>query len=328
MKNIKYLLIVLSVFLLGTLNVYAKVPETNNREELDNLGVNKKWQITDNNKDNVLKTKSVNAEDKIYDFSDVLTDEEYEQLKNAAQEFKNHTNMEIIILIDNLPYSYDSMNEDYAADFYDYNDFGLDIDKYSGVLLFRNTYEQNPYYDIYKFGNAQLYFSHTRLNITLDNIYDSLHNKDYYNGFSRYISEMKSYYDSGIPTEMSGYTVDEDGHLQPPPVEPPKYHPPIGLAIIIASILSTIIVGIMIGKNKMVMKETKAEEYIDSKSINISNKEDTFISSHTTHYTTSSSSSGGHSSGGGGHHSSSGGGHHSSSGSSGGGHSSGGGRHG
>ena len=66
--------------------------------------------------------------------------------------------------------------------------------------------------------------------------------------------------------------------------------------------------------------EHMAEEYIDSKSINISNKEDTFISSHTTHYTTSSSSSsGGHSSGGS---------FHSSSGSSGGGHSSGGGRHG
>ena len=50
--------------------------------------------------------------------------------------------MEIIILIDDLPYTSDSENEDYASDFYDYNDFGLDLDKnYSGVLLFRNTYE-------------------------------------------------------------------------------------------------------------------------------------------------------------------------------------------
>lgn len=316
MKRIKYLLIIISLFLVGIVNVNAKIPETKNREELENLGVNKKWTITVENKDNVLKSKYVNAEEKIYDFSDVLTEEEYEKLKNEAIEFKNHTNMDIVILIDSLPYSYDNMNEDYAADFYDYNDFGLDLDKYSGVLLFRNTYEKDPYYDIYTFGNAQLYFSKSRLDKTLDNIYDDLHDKNYYNGFSRYISEMKSYYDNGIAEEMRGYTVDDNGYLQAPPVEPPKYHVPIGWALLIASVVSTIAIVIMIRKNKMVMKATQAEEYIDSKSIKISNKEDTFISSHTTHYTTSSSSG------------SSGGSFHSSRGSSGGGHSSGGGRHG
>lgn len=316
MKRIKYLLIIISLFLVGIVNVNAKIPETKNREELENLGVNKKWTITVENKDNVLKSKYVNAEEKIYDFSDVLTEEEYEKLKNEAIEFKNHTNMDIVILIDSLPYSYDNMNEDYAADFYDYNDFGLDLDKYSGVLLFRNTYEKDPYYDIYTFGNAQLYFSKSRLDKTLDNIYDDLYDKNYYNGFSRYISEMKSYYDNGIAEEMRGYTVDDNGYLQAPPVEPPKYHVPIGWALLIASVVSTIAIVIMIRKNKMVMKATQAEEYIDSKSIKISNKEDTFISSHTTHYTTSSSSG------------SSGGSYHSSRGSSGGGHSSGGGRHG
>ena len=319
MKKIKYLLIIISLFLLGVTSVSAKVPEIKNREELENLGVNKKWQITDTNKSNVVKTKYVNAEEKIYDFSDVLTEEEYEKLKSEAQDFKNHTNMEIIILTDNVPYSEDSVNENYAVDFYDYNDFGLDLNKYSGVLFFRNTYESDPYYDIYTFGDAQLYFSYQRLDSTLDNIYDNIHNKNYYEGFSRYISEMKNYYDNGIPSEMKGYTVDDNGYLQAPPVEPPKYHPPILIALIIASIVSGITIAIMIKKNKMVAKATKAEEYIDSKSINITNKEDTFISSHTTHYTTSSSSGG---SGGGG------GGFSSSSGSSGGGHSSGGGRHG
>ena len=65
MKKIKYLLIIISLFLLGVTSVSAKVPEIKNREELENLGVNKKWQITDTNKSNVLKTKYVNAEEKI-----------------------------------------------------------------------------------------------------------------------------------------------------------------------------------------------------------------------------------------------------------------------
>ena len=82
MKKIKYLLSIISVLFHGSLNIFAKVTETQNREELDNLGVNKKWEITDSNKKNVLDTKLVNAEDKIYDFYDVLTEEEYEKLRN------------------------------------------------------------------------------------------------------------------------------------------------------------------------------------------------------------------------------------------------------
>ena len=314
MKKINYLIFICFIFLLGIVNINAKIPETKNRNEFENLGVNKKWNITNSNRSNVLNSKYVNADEKIYDFSNVLTDDEYEKLKREALEFKEHTNMEIIILIDNLPYSYDKQNEDYAADFYDYNDFGLNLDKYSGVLLFRNTYESDPYYDIYTFGNAQLYFNYSRLNTTLDKIYDMLHSKDYYNGFSQYISDMKNYYNMGIPSDMNGYTVDDDGYLQAPPR---KYHPPIFIALIISTVASGITILILILKNKMVKKATTAEEYVDSGSININNKQDIFVSTHTTHYTTSSSSSSG-----------GGGGHHSSSGSSGGGHSSGGGRHG
>lgn len=314
MKKVSYILLIIFVFLISIVNTNA-LPETKNREELDNLGVNKKWKITDDNRDNVLNTKYVDADQKVYDFSEVLTEEEIEQLKASAQEFKNKTKMEIIILVDNLPYRNDKENEDYSADFYDYNDFGLDLDKYSGVLLFRNTYEEDPYYDIYTFGNAQLYFSYNRLENVLDNIYDDLHNGNYYSGFNSYIRYMSNYYSDGIPKEMENYEVDEDGYLHELPA---KYHPPILIALIISTIVSGIIVGRMISKNKMVMKATSADEYIDSSSINITQKEDRFINSHTTHYTVSSSSS----SGGGG------GSFHSSGGSSGGGHSSGGGRHG
>ena len=74
---------------------------------------------------------------------------------------------------------------------------------------------------------------------------------------------------------------------------------------------------ILVKKNKMVAKATQAGEYLIKDSINIKNRKDVFLHSHTTSYTVS------HDSGGGG-----GGGHSSHSGSSGGGHSSGGGRHG
>ena len=49
MKNklIKYLLIITYLFLVGIVNVNAKIPEKKNREELENSGVNKKWIESD-----------------------------------------------------------------------------------------------------------------------------------------------------------------------------------------------------------------------------------------------------------------------------------------
>lgn len=311
MKRIKILLLIMITFLLGVSSVYA-IPETKERTQEDNYGVKKKWKITSSNEANVLRTKYVNADEKIYDFKDVLTEEEIAKLKKESEEFTKKTKMEIIVLVDELEYTADSQNEDYAADFYDYNDFGLNLDdNYSGVLLFRNTYEQDPYYNIYTFGKAQLYFDYNRLENVLDNIYDDIHNQNYYSGFSRYISEMTDYYDDGIPKTMENYTLDENGFLKQ---LPPKYHPPILIALIISIVTTIIVMAILIKKNKMVAKATKAEEYLDKNSVQITNKVDQFISTHTTHYTTSSSSGSG--------------GFSSSGGSSGGGHSSGGGRHG
>lgn len=312
MKKLNILLLIVLVFLIGIVNVNAEIPEIKNRQDQENLGVNKKWKITSSNKQKILNTKLVDSEEKVYDFSQVLTEEEKEKLKEEATILKKQINMDVVILIDSLEYIDDEKNEEYAVDFYDYNDFGLDIDKYSGILLFRNTYSEDPYYNIYTFGEAQIYFSHDRVESILDDIYNNIHAEKYYDGFHQYLNLLKEYYDNGKSDNMKNYYVDGNGYLKE---LPKKYHPPILLAIIISSIVSGIAIAIMISKNKMIMKATQADEYIDSNSINISKKQDRFISSHTTHYTTPSSSSGG-------------GGFHSSSGSSGGGHSSGGGRHG
>ena len=308
-KIIKHILIILILGLSITFTM-AKTPTQCERTKENNYGVNKHWQITNNNLPNVQDTFCVDASEKIYDFSGVLTDEEYDQLKKEIDTYISQTKMDLVIVTYSLPYTYDKQNEDFAADFYDYNDFGIDFEKYSGTLLFRNTYEEDPYYDIYTFGNAQLYYDYDRLQIILDGIYDDLHEQRYLDGFSEYIRYLNKYYNSGYG--LRGYEVDKDGYLQK------KYEYPFVMIFIISSVITLIVMLILVKKNKMVAKATTAEAYLDSSKINITNVVDQFVSTRTTHYTTSSSSGGG---GGGGSH-------HSSSGSSGGGHSSGGGRHG
>lgn len=305
-KLSKILLAILIVFL--NINIYNAQVYTKNRNSLSNYGVNKKWNINNNNLDNILNTPYVDASEKIYDFSDILTATEENVLKQKIDNFVELTNMDMVIVTENIPYSIDTVNEEYAADFYDYNDFGIDFTNYSGVLILRNTYESDRYYNIYTFGDAQLYFSYERLEDTLDSIYYDISNDYYLDGFSTFIDDMTNYYNSGIPSTMKNYYVDDMGYLQE------KYNPPIFLAFIISLIITVIIMFILIKKNKMIKKEKEAKAYLEKDTINYTEKRDDFITSKTTSYVTSSSSGGGSRS--------------SSGGSSGGGHSSGGGRHG
>ncbi len=293
------------------LNVNAST-NTYDRTETQNYGVNKKWKITNKNKNNVLNTPLVDASEKVYDFADILSDSEEKYLKTKIDSFIEETNMDLVILTVNFPYTNAKENENYAADFYDYNDFGIDFDKYDGILLLRNAYSADPYYDMYMFGEAQLYYNEDRCDNILDSIFSNMKSGIYLNAMESFINRLKTYYNSGIPSDMADYYVDDMGYLRR------RYIFPWTVAILVAGIGTAIIMYNLVNKNKMIRKAVQASDYLDKTSITYSIRQDVLIGSHTTHYTVSSSSGG---SGGGGSH-------HSSSGSSGGGHSSGGGRHG
>lgn len=287
----------------------------------DNLRVNKKWEIDRYNINDVLETPSVDASEKVYDFANILTDEEEKEVKELIDKFIKHTGFDLVFVSDSFTYSYDSQNEDYAANFYDYNDFGIDDEYYSGIVLFRNANSTDPYYGSYYFGEAQLYYSEDIYNEILDDIYSDFRSSNYLSGIKKFIKESTKYYDKGPAPGSENYYVDENGYLhyrEGANQVRPKYHPPIIQGLVIALIATAIVIGILVKKNFMIAQETKAREYLDQNSITYSVKQDQFISTHTTSYVRSSSSGG--SSGGGG-------GFHSSGGSSGGGHS-GGGRHG
>lgn len=304
----KYFIFIFVLLFSFCTNTYASTNVVD-RNTLKNYGVNKDWELNDSNMDNVLNTPKVDASEKIYDFSDILTDEEESLLKVKIDEFINKYNTDLVIVTNSFGYYNDNENEEYAADFYDYNDFGMDYPNNSGILFFRNSVSSDPYYDIYTFGDAQLYFNQYRYDKLLDGIYSDIKMQNYEDGMSSMIDYINEFYISGIPNDMKNYKVDDKGYLYK------IYRVPWIIALLVSTVLTTIVISILIKKNKMVRKKEKAASYLKRNSVNINIEDDKFISTHTSHYTVSSSSSGG-------------GGHSSSSGSSGGGHSSGGGRHG
>lgn len=295
-----------NVITTGEMPEEKKEIELLNRTDFDNLGVNKKWNITSKNESNVRKTPYVkNSKEYIYDFSDIYTPEEEEKMRKEIEEFRNKYNIEVIILTYNLPYSNDSANETFATDFYDYNDFGLDFGSfYDGVLFFRNTYDRDPYFDMYSFGEAQLYYTPDRLSSTLDFIYDDVHNARYYQAFKLMMNRLNIYHKEG---KINGYKINEkNGGLEK------VFSPNIFLIVVGSIIITALYISHNVKKNQMIRLRFDAKPYVEN--MNVTDKTDTFLTTYTTHWTESSSSGGG--------------GGHSSFGSSGGGHSSGGGRHG
>lgn len=301
---------------------YIEEVEKNDSTIVDNfdLGIKKRIEQKDNNygvnkKEAVLdtyhlgRTPLVDASNKVYDFSGVLSEEEKATLKEKALSFLEETGIELIIVTIDKQYS-DSQIEDLADDFFDFNDFGISdkSESYDGILAIRNTNNYNRYYYISTSGTAQMYYDSDRVDDILDDMYDNMHYDHYYDGFIDFINSAKRYYNKGVLPKYKGCHVDSLGDLydkdgNPVSWEKGVYVLPLIPALLISGLVATIVVCILVAKNKMVKKAVDAKDYLDEDSIKYTAKNDTFISTHTSSYRISSSSGGG---GGGSHHSSGG----------------------
>ncbi len=283
------------------------------KQKENNYGVNKPAIIDTYH---VTRTPLVDSSQKVYDFSGVFTEEQKETLRNKALDFLEETGIELIIVTIDKQYS-DSQIEDFADDFFDYNDFGISekSKSYDGIVAVRNTNNYNRYYYISTGGRAQLYYDDSRIDKILDDMYDNMHIDDFYSGFIDFINSSKKYYKKGILPKYKGCTVDQMGDLfdkngNPVSWDKGVYVMPIIPALIISLVVSIIFIIILISRNKMVKKAVDAKDYLDENSVKYTSKQDHFVSTHTSSYRISSSgggggshhSSGGFSHGGGGRH--------------------------
>ena len=302
MKKFKLISIFLLSFLFYTSNIFAlsDMYSIGNRDSSNNYGVNKsKIEVTDSNKSNILNVPYVDASIKVYDYEDVLTDDEETKIRELIKQYTKETKMDFVLLIADLSmYSNDHYIETYAADFYDYNDFGIDDENYSGVIMIRDTGGRRDC--IILIGDAQLYYDSYRLDDINNYIDYDIHNDNYYEMYVKLIDRSSYWYDLGIPDSMEDAYLDETGVIRY------KFRAPIFGIIIGGGGVTLIVMYILIRKNRMVNAAKNANDYLDRKSIVYNVKNSQLVNSHTSSYRMSSSSSGG---GGGSFHGSSGIGH-------------------
>ena len=250
----------------------------------------------------IINVKAVDTSEKVYDFANVLSTEEKELLKEKIDKYIETYNMDMAVVTVRY-HNYDT-TEKYADEFYDTNGFGIGATE-DGIICVIDFSKGKTFTEhISTKGNAIIMYDDARIDKILDAIDYAWekNNTDYYSMFNAFIDKTDYFASKGIPSSNKHVKLDEFGK---PFLERPF---PWFRITLISLIVSTVVVLILIFRNKMVHKAKNADDYIDKNSINITTREDKFVTTNTTRVRiSSSSSSGGGHAGGSSFHSSSGG---------------------
>ncbi len=244
----------------------------------------------------VLRTKVQNrnneglivTDERIFDEADILTETEEYSLQKYMDKVSKEKQVDIVIVTTNDAEG--KQPREYAEDFYKTHDFGYEDSDGTGLLYLISL-------DKSVTGNRELwmttakeakdYFSQSRIDSVLDNIYNTLtadEELNYYGSCNEFIKGIEKYMNvsESVPVFLT------------------KWYSKLGIALVITMIIFFILIFNFGGK-----KTTTAETYLDVNSIKRNIKEDTYMYTRTTKTkiekssSSSGSSSGGSSSGGG-----------------------------
>lgn len=237
--------------------------------------------VTSSNKQAILKTPAVLASEKVYDFANLLTETEEEQLYNQVITYIENTNYDLALVTINENNKYSAM--EYADDFFDYNDFGINSSR-DGLLILIDMDTREIW--VSTSGQAIKMYSDLRIDNIIDAGFNYLKNSKYYDCLSHMIDKMDYYFNLGVPSGNLDMQIDEEGN----PYYVKKI--PYLMIFIISGAVCTIISLILYFKTSSKIKKQNTVTYINP---NLSNliKNDQFLTTHTSRIRIESSSSSG-----------------------------------
>lgn len=242
-------------------------------------------------------------EERVYDYADVLTDSEEEDLRNLIADREKRIGCDIVLVTinesvlehygftENTDSNWEYCMQTYADDFYDEHKFGYNADyEGDGVLLLDNWYEGENGSEkgswLSTSGKIYRRYSTRMINNLLDDVYNLVDSSPY-RAYRAYIEDI--YHEMGNDNDA--------GSMMNP------------FALFIISLIVAAIFVVSHLKVKEGTKTTVASTYVENGSIHFNVKQDQLVNKFVTSrviQTSSSSGGGGHSGGGGGHRSSSG----------------------
>ena len=208
---------------------------------------------------------------KVVDGAVLFSSEEVSTLETSIKDISSRYDMDIVIVTTTNMNGKSS--KEYADDFFDYEGYGYGNDK-SGIILLYNMFDREIY--ISTSGEGERYFTDSRIESILDDIYNYLPDGEYFEGGKAFLNSTEKYLDKGIPSNQ--YTVDEDGNIILSNEDIMKR---VLISVGIALAISAVICGIVVSQYKKPASFAE-ETYVDRNSINFTRRSDRFITTHTT----------------------------------------------
>ena len=219
------------------------------------------WITVDSsNKEAIMSTPAVDATEKIYDYAELLTEKEENDLLKKINEYVEHTGDDLVFRTAKDLGKKDATN--YMYNFYDYNNF-----KRNGTLFFVNpTPNGISTYMITSGEEAAQLYTQDRINKTLRHLYPAFKGGDTYKGAEVYVKICAGFYNVN---RGNNARIDASGNVV-------KTIPWIELVVI--AIASTfVIMFILIKKNKNILVTPERSNYLNTASMVINRDSDVLI---------------------------------------------------
>ena len=140
------------------------------------------------------RTNNLCPVERVYDYADVLTTEEEEQLRKRIAEIEPQIQADIVLVIISEPMessaiTWENAMMNCADDFYDFSNYGYDEESRSGALLLDNWYEGQAGSWLSTCGAVYEEFGMTEIHCILDEVYYGL-DKGNYDAYSAYVEKV------------------------------------------------------------------------------------------------------------------------------------------
>ena len=233
-------------------------------------------------------TPVVDETKKVYDFADLFTNNEENLLYQDIVEFIDVNDMDMAVVT--IDYNNKKSAMDYADDFYDYNNFGKNS-TYDGLLFLIDMDNREMW--ISTTGTAQLVYDDYRIDKILDSTYLEISKQAYYECANKFIERSSYYAGLGIPDSNKNAYVDNTGDYKVGRLKDNDFFATLIACwlntLIIAVIVTVVFMIIALSQHRMVKKQTHASAYLES--LNVTDRQDKFLSTHTSSVRISSDSS-------------------------------------
>ena len=194
-----YYLILLFVFALIPTNCYA-APTTYERTAED-YRVPNSVEVTFDNIPIIMQIPSIDETQKVYDFTDSLTEDEEDAIRQKIVHFNNVTGLDSAIVLTNDLSGF--AISDYAYNFYDYNYFN-----HNGIILIININEDEPGLFMGTSGSDDnkvfKIFTDDTITQILKYIYTkNIENQEYYDACNNYVKLTEAFYAEATEKKLS-----------------------------------------------------------------------------------------------------------------------------